>query len=218
MLRQQWHQTAGANVRCCRHGRQLAEHAPAQHGVGLQLFFVGDKGRRHILLHRLVALLEPPWHGLAGGAQAKDAAAVLGQLVYAIRRTVAFQIARRGADNQLQGKQPARDHALGRRKPDAKTHIGAVFDPVADAVVQLHIRLHTRVDFAEILQKRGQHRPKNRVRADNAQRPGNVVGGVARLRQCALQPGKGRARRFQELPPLGRQLHVARGAMQQPHA
>lgn len=218
MLGQQRHQLAAAHQRRGRGAHQLAHRVAAQHRTGLHLDVVGAERGVDGARHDVVAHLEFPGHGFAGGCVAKSAAAVLRQVVDAGRRPVARDVRRRCAHDELQREQPPRHHAALRWVARAEAHIHAVFHPVADAVVQLHIGLHQRVAAAELVEHRPDHLQQDGARRHDAQRPRHCLTPAPRTLHRLLQCGQARLCGGQELPPFFGEAQAACGAVEQPHA
>ena len=104
------------------------------------------------------------------------------------RGAIARQIIRRRTDDQLQGEQPrAMTPSAATCRPE--TDIDAIFDPVADAIVQFDVRLHLGIEPAELIQ----HRPEHRREDDPGRRCATARRSPpwrARHLEGALQAGK----------------------------
>ncbi|MET3376476.1 hypothetical protein ABIC89_005555 [Variovorax boronicumulans] len=86
------------------------------------------------VLDQFVSVLDVPRQHAARSGISEGAAAMVGQGAKALRHAMLRKIGRRRADDEPQGKKPPLDHAVHRRRPDAKPHIDPVFAPLADAV------------------------------------------------------------------------------------
>ena len=129
------------------------------------------------------------------------------------------QVSRRGADDQLQGEQLARDHALRRRQPDPEADVDAVLHPVANPVIQFHVRLHLADSDGRTRAASG-HSTGVKTERGPTMRKRPAISSLARrvISRARCKSGQCRQCGLQELPALVGERHAARGAMEQPHA
>ena len=92
MLGQQWHQMSAAHQWGGRGSHQLAHCVAAQYRAGLDFDVVGAERGQDVTSDDVIAYLEFPGHGLAGGSVAKATATVLGQISDACGRSVASDV------------------------------------------------------------------------------------------------------------------------------
>ncbi|MNQ52650.1 hypothetical protein D3C85_666740 [compost metagenome] len=169
-----------------------------------------------MILHALPNL-HMPGNKVAGAGMTKHAAAVHAQIVQRVRHPMFAQIGGGGADDELQGKQAACDQPVLRREPDPKAHIDSLLYPVADTVIELHIRLDLGVEPAVLVQHWADDHLRDRAWPHDPQWAGECFPGLPRGRQGLLQAEQGGLGCLQKTLALFGQRHAAGGAMEQPH-
>ncbi|MNQ97887.1 hypothetical protein D3C85_1135540 [compost metagenome] len=158
-----------------------------------------------------------PGRHRAGGRPPEDAAAVVHQVIQRGGDAVPGQVGRCGADHHLEREQLAANHTLAGRRPDPEADIHAVQHPVADAIVELDIRLDAGMAATEGIEHRHEDRREARLRAHDAQRAGNLVLGLPGRGQRPVQCRDGRLGVLEQALPVLGQCEVAGRAVEQAH-
>ncbi|MNN13707.1 hypothetical protein D3C81_1267460 [compost metagenome] len=180
MVEQQGNQATSPDVRRRRRPGDLAYYFTRQHGAQLHRLVIGRYRRTNeMILH---ALTKPymPGNKVAGAGMTKHAAAVHAQIVQRVRHPMFAQIGGGGADDELQGKQAACDQPVLRREPDPKAHIDSLLYPVADTVIELHIRLDLGVEPAVLVQHWADDHLRDRAWPHDPQWAGECFSGLPR--------------------------------------